>query len=136
MVCCVYPPITELNKPRLVHCVHLNVLAPIRENEVQYSSSCSGNCKKYDTRPKSCAGYRCSWLDGHGNTEDRPDISGVLMDTTNQIENALECKELWPDSAEAEAGRDAIARVTKSTNRVGLVVSFYEAQIRKVVGSP
>jgi hypothetical protein len=132
----VYPPITELNKPRLKECKHLHVLEDVKENVVQYSSACAGNCKDYDNRPPSCAGYKCSWLQGHGDEEDRPDKCGILMDTTNNIENGLECKEIWPGAADETKGAKAIERTCSSIDKVALVISFYEPHIRKVVGTP
>lgn len=40
-----------------------------------------GRCGVYDSRPGECASYRCLWLQGIiGETRDRPDRSGVVMD--------------------------------------------------------
>jgi len=39
-----------------------------------------GGCASYETRPECCARYRCLWLDGEGEEEDRPDRAGVILD--------------------------------------------------------
>ena len=132
IVCCVYPRITELNKPRLTHCKNLNLLEPIQKDQVQYSSSIN-NCKVYGNRPLTCSGYSCFWLLGYGDEDDRPDKSGILVDKINSIENAIECRQVWPDSANTFEGKETIKRMAKLSGEAAIVIDFYEEKIIRVV---
>lgn len=38
-----------------------------------------GSCGIYIERPDECAEFRCLWLDGLGDVQDRPDRSGVVF---------------------------------------------------------
>ena len=42
-------------------------------------------CKLFDQpeRPQVCRDFQCSWLRGYGNSEDRPDKSGVMVSINN-----------------------------------------------------
>lgn len=48
-LCCTVMGVEELQKPRDTKCVHLTTL---------------GRCNCYSTRPASCAGFNCLWLQG------------------------------------------------------------------------
>ena len=39
-----------------------------------------GGCGAYLRRPVGCRMYRCAWLDGLGDDEHRPDLSGLMLD--------------------------------------------------------
>lgn len=71
--CCHHIPINQDDFVKLanVDCIHL---------------SKDGGCSIYKTRPSTCAGWYCAWryLSGLGKNW-RPDISGVLMDFTNEF---------------------------------------------------
>lgn len=66
-VCCVFlgiPNLTEWFKP------------------CQYLRKTTGahNCTRYGkNQPKGCEEFRCGWLRGAGELQDRPDKSGVLI---------------------------------------------------------
>lgn len=42
---------------------------------------CASGCAIYDRRPKECRVYTCSWLDGEGAEQDRPDRCGIFFET-------------------------------------------------------
>jgi len=43
--------------------------------------ACEAGCSKWGPdRPNECRKYRCAWAMGLGEEEDRPDLSGVLVD--------------------------------------------------------
>lgn len=44
-------------------------------------SPARGCCSVYERRPKCCKVYRCEWLDGAGGDDERPDLSGVIIET-------------------------------------------------------
>lgn len=41
-----------------------------------------GGCSIYQTRPETCQQYLCGWRAGLGASDDRPDISGWIVDIT------------------------------------------------------
>jgi len=129
IACCVYPRITELNKPGLTHCSHVTLLAPVKDGEMQLSSGCE-NCTIYENRPKTCRDYTCLWLAGYGRKSDRPDKSLMLIDNPNRVENAIECKPLSPEVN----GEKVIRRFSRATGKVALVTSFKETRLVRVVG--
>lgn len=139
IVCCVYLKIDqpELQKPALSHCKHLCLKNPVKKNELQYSTDGqTENCRIYENRPTVCKGYSCLWVQGHGDEEDRPDKSGILIDTLHSIENAIECKPIGPGFEDRPEAVAAIERISRSTNKVALVASFYERKFSRVVGRP
>ena len=40
-------------------------------------------CAIYETRPKCCADFQCSWLRGFGDEDDRPDKNGLMVSIGN-----------------------------------------------------
>lgn len=64
-VCCVFPRVPELSKPERTACVN-----------------CTGSrlCSIYEDRPNSCRNFECMWLQGHFRDEDKPSISGVMVE--------------------------------------------------------
>lgn len=134
VVCCVYLNIetSQLKKEAMTHCPHLETDEPeVRGKRVCYTGK---GCQIYRVRPKVCAGYKCEWLQGHGDDSDRPDRCGVLVDRSKGVENAIECKPIWEGAAEAPSGREAIKRISKSKGMPALVTSFYEKHLVRVVG--
>jgi hypothetical protein len=134
VACCVYLRIEEpeLKKEGMRHCPHVMSDEPeIPGKRVCYTGK---GCRIYESRPKTCAGFQCEWLKGHGEEADRPDRCGILIDRSKGIENAIECKPLWSKAYDEPAGRDAIERISKSTGEPALVISFYETHLVKVVG--
>lgn len=65
-VCCTLPDIPELKKPLDTPCRFLR------------SGRGGVGCSRYETRPAVCREYRCGWLDGLGEDEDRPDRLGIM----------------------------------------------------------
>lgn len=66
--CCIYLGIEELNKRPSVTCTHLDgSLGP------------ETRCSIYKTRPHACSRYKCAYLNGFGNDQDRPDKTGLLI---------------------------------------------------------
>ena len=132
IVCCVYLRIRQLDKPPMRHCKHVDADIP----EVPGESVCytGKGCTIYEDRPdEPCKGYRCEWINGHGADEDRPDRSGILIDRTKDIGNAVEVKPLWPDAADTPEGQETIERVARSKGMAALVLSFYERRLVRVV---
>lgn len=63
--CCTTISVTDINKPKHTRC----------------PNQCAAGCAIYDSRPQSCQTYKCSWLEGLGRVADRPDKSGIIMET-------------------------------------------------------
>lgn len=65
-VCCTLPHISELNKNNYQHC--------------KYEISGVG-CGIYESRPDCCRGFKCSWLNGEieGDERRRPDNLGMMF---------------------------------------------------------
>jgi hypothetical protein len=130
-VCCVYPRIPELDKEGMRHCIH--VIAD--EEEIPGERVCytGKGCSIYGKHPETCQKYLCEWRRGRGADADRPDRCGVLIDRNKGIGNAVECKPLWQNAANQEAGAAAIKRIAQDANMAALVLSFYESRLMKVV---
>ncbi len=61
--CCTALAIHELKKPPHKACPNC---------------SSGTRCDIYPDRPDSCRAFRCQWLDGHSNEDERPDKSGLV----------------------------------------------------------
>ena len=62
--CCTALDIHVLNKPAYTRCKHVT----------------AKGCSIYEDRPKTpCQTFRCAWLDGYLEEEDRPDLSGAIV---------------------------------------------------------
>ena len=135
IVCCVYPSInTEtLVKRGCEHCPNLHLSDQIKPNTMQLSSEEPVKCGIYRERPDVCEGYKCLWIQGHGNEEDRPDRALVLIDTTHRIENGIECKPLAPGVEETPEVKATIGRMMKSTGCAAIVTDFYERRFVRIV---
>lgn len=127
-VCCVYPKIPILKKEGMVKCVNL------LESKNMFSGDCKNNCKIYPKRPITCKNYKCAWLIGHGNEEDRPDKSNMLFDNSKRIPNSLECKPLKEGVTETLEGKEIIERMSKSNKTPVIVLSYLEHRISRLVG--
>jgi hypothetical protein len=68
-LCCTVLRVDELAKLGGVPCKHL------RE---------AGGCGIYAERPRICRSYRCQWLQGGFEEEDRPDRLGAVVDLINE----------------------------------------------------
>jgi hypothetical protein len=65
--CCVALGVPEIDKAAGDSCPHL-----------------SQRCSIYDRRPYSCQAYRCLWLQGLFHNQDRPDLLGLVIDTSER----------------------------------------------------
>ena len=134
VACCAYLKVKSLSKPGFTHCPHLRLTEPIRENVMQLSSFDDGcNCKIHETKPDECGGYVCSWRQGYGEQQDRPDRCGILADRINEIKGAIECKPIWEHADKQERGIAAIRRLARETGKAALVTTFYETRLDSVV---
>lgn len=96
--CCHSLVIEELAKPAFSKCAH----------------DCGGGCGVYESRPQSCRDFRCLWLDGHLEENDRPDKLGVIFTTTHDEQVGVHplIVEARPQGADSDTVRDAIDRLT------------------------
>ncbi len=154
VACCVYLSINDngFRKSALKACPHLQdpmEIAPV-EQEVGATQGMpliqskhlrgpgdSNNCTIKHGRPEVCNGYTCSWLLGHGEPDDRPDRSGVLIDDVSNsgfIGNAHIAKPLWFGAEDEPDGKRAIDNISRSLSKPILVLQFTEFKLLRVVG--
>ncbi len=71
-----------------------------------------GKCRAYEVRPRSCRAFSCEWLKGYGTDEDRPDRTGIVLESVTDPSSG-EKKEvcLWEATPGALSNRFA-ARIT------------------------
>ncbi len=154
VVCCFYPSINQegLKKKALHPCKNLRSSVSLIPDTVKEEGKLKGlpllsranyqlpgstNCKIYSKRPRCCSDYECAWLKGHGNFEDRPDKSGILVDdiaSPGPIDNSLVAKPLWLDADTQPAGEEAIENISRDSGVPILVVQFTEFRLLRVVG--
>lgn len=113
--CCTVMGVEELNKPNHVECQHVS----------------AGGCSIYETRPESCKAFQCMWRIGIGTMEQRPDLIGLVMDTTRPgdfLHPGFLVRELWPGAFEEahELIQDVASRV--------VVIWVYGDKARRVLG--
>lgn len=72
--CCKTLEVVELNKPPGKWCQHCSI---------------GKGCKIYFERPQSCHEFRCEWLKGFGEEQDRPDRVKVILDYIKLQEGLL-----------------------------------------------
>lgn len=82
--CCDVFSVKELQKPSHTPC--------------SFKSEIGGGCNIYENRPKACQKFKCGWLNGFGESDDRPDKCGfILMRSPTHkhlpIIQAYECKQ-------------------------------------------
>ncbi len=153
VVCCVYPSIDQdgVTKQALTPCHKLiggdKLMPPIVMEpgpkkdmplfESKHYRLPGLNCSIYKTRPGCCSDYRCAWLNGYGDENDRPDKVGVVMDTISPagvIENALIAKPLWFGAEDEKPALDAMMRMSHSAGVPVLVLQFTEFKLLRVIG--
>ena len=122
-VCCTYFAIPALNKPALTPCSNLK------------DKICNDgmNCTIYADRPSACS-YNCMWIYGYGAEEDRPDISGVVIDNAIPIDNALRAIPLSDGAQDTPKGRLAVDRISRDRKQPILVCSYPERYPMRFVG--
>lgn len=95
-LCCTVLRVDPLRKLGGVPCAHL---AP------------GGGCGIYDERPHICRSYRCLWLQGGLEEEDRPDRLGAVLDLVTEAGTPrLSVRELEPGAVDSNARLAAIVR--------------------------
>lgn len=140
IACCTYLKSKAVPMDGLAHCAHSKLVHPPNEDELIFKGSedCSvegcGNCAIYEDRPKACVEYKCLWLMGYGEEEDRPDLSGVLVDTILPIENCIQAKPIWENAQDSEKGRWAIENISGDTNKPAAVAGYPETKMVRIVG--
>ena len=84
-LCCTVLRVDELGKRAGVDCIHQRH-GPGRGSgdgrgfEGGDDSAFEGGCAVHETRPPVCRGYRCLWLQGGLEEEERPDRLGAVVD--------------------------------------------------------
>lgn len=108
--CCRWPAIPEIDKAARAPCVHL--------------VDGKFGCDRYDDQPKICETYRCSWIRGNGDEEDRPNVCHVLIDMKlTEWGPALVAKSLRPGAVRSRSGLLAIRRVAASRGALCFIVA-------------
>jgi hypothetical protein len=132
VVCCVYLKIPALNKGGFEHCRHLKLDHPPRSDELQLTGNAKGgNCSINSSKPQVCHDYKCLWLLGHGEEQDRPDRSKILADTLHNIDGGFEVKQLTEGAADEHM--DTILRLVESTGKAALIATMYERRMARVI---
>ena len=141
IACCTYLRIEEgeFSKQGMHHCKFAMLPRPEESGKVYYTGKnpCH-NCSAHGSseRPLVCEQYNCLWKYGHGNEEDRPDKSLLLIDRTKKVENAIEVKPLADGVEDTREGREVIKRFSRSYDAPAIVLSFYERRVKRVDGEP
>ena len=65
-VCCTHTEVEPFNKPNGQPCHFIN--------------GDNTGCAIYNQRPECCQQFRCAWLGGYFDEDDRPDKSGVMFE--------------------------------------------------------
>lgn len=85
--------------------------------------SSANGCGIYAGRPSECRAYACLWLDSDlGETDDRPDMIGVIFDRPSLVEDHADyrgvpfvcAREVWPDARDGARASDLITRFARS----------------------
>ena len=80
-LCCTILRVDELGKRAGVDCVHLrNGQGQELGNDPSKPLAVAGGCGIHESRPPICRGYRCLWLQGGLEDDERPDRTGGIVD--------------------------------------------------------
>jgi len=94
-LCCTVLRVDELAKPAGRDCIHQRA---------------AGGCGIHATRPGICRAYRCLWLQGGLEDDERPDATGGVVDLeTTGVGLRLAIREARPGSFGASPALQAIA---------------------------
>lgn len=96
-------------------------------------------CAIYQSRPQECQTYKCLWLVGEGEPEDRPDKLGVILEITqlNLVKvqaPAVIVREVRPDAFETSAARSFIGKMAEKCQ--GLIYLVRPGNIRSAFFPP
>ncbi len=124
VACCTYFSIAALNKPPLVPCSRLK------------DKLCDDgkNCTTYSDRPMPACSYTCMWRYGYGEDEDRPDLSGIMVDNAIPIDNALRAIPLADGGQDTPEARQAVDRISRHRQQPVMVCAYKEAKMVRFVG--
>ena len=109
--CCTVLAVAELNKPAYQACAH----------------ECGG-CGIYNSRPRACRAWCCSWLFGRieGDERRRPDKLGLLFTREGLAEKPITVAyEVWP-GAGRELRNDYLLR--KMSQKIPIVLRDYQTK--------
>lgn len=102
----------KINKPAFTSCVH----------------ECATGCAIYPKRPGPCRAFRCLWLDGLLDDEDRPDRSGLVLTEGKSLPLGggplLVAHALKPGAHETESGKRVVEKVHKRGRSLIVVSSL------------
>ena len=81
-------------------CCRTHITEEMKLDGGEYCDAChiGTGCTIYQSRPIACQAYRCIWVCGKGNDEDRPDRLGVVIDmkiATYLSENDITAVNFW-----------------------------------------
>ena len=74
------------------------------------------------------------WLYGNGETEDRPDKSGVMVDNAIPVVGALRAIPVREGAANTPEGSRAITNISRDRDQPVLVCAFPETRLVRIVG--
>lgn len=95
-LCCTVLRVDALRKLGGAHCIHQDIAGP--------------GCAIHATRPGICRAYRCLWLGGGLEDDDRPDRLGAVLDVVSDGATVrLEIREAAPGRFDASPRLRAIA---------------------------
>lgn len=109
--CCTVDPVIPLNKPANTVCPRM----------LAGETAARGCCGDYENRPGACRQYSCEWLNGHGNFDERPDISGVVAEIARDAEGNPVIAVLMPSPGFTEAS-PGFQRAVAHWKRQGAIV--------------
>jgi hypothetical protein len=87
--CCTVMGVTELGKGNFIDCQHV----------------VDRGCGIYGSHPKSCKDFVCMWRIGVGSDEQKPNLIGLVIDTTrpgHTFHPGLFIRELWDGAIEEQ----------------------------------
>lgn len=130
--CCHVLGVVALDKPEWSPCSH----------------QAAAGCAIYEDRPDGCKTYRCAWLDGKLNDDERPDLVGLIVDSglTKSFlpiwgADAVNVREVLPDSAMTRRGVDLVDRLVDEGRPVflkfyggGVAFRSHDAKARAAFG--
>lgn len=115
-------------------CNECNVCCVIAEvSEGEFFKPAGTSCKHYcdgcelfgkDKRPDVCNTYKCGWLHGYGNEEDRPDKSGVMISISKFNGGTWIFIQELKEKAISTTARDVIIDVINNVDLPGIVVDY------------
>ncbi len=82
-------------------------------------------CGIYTTRPKECADYKCLWLHGSGQEDDRPDKLKVVMDGVPvEVDGrTIILVTIW-EVSQGASEKKRVREIAESLKKQGHVVCF------------